>query len=157
MLVPNVSFDAYKLNFLERFIESHLVMFSTNANLKPKDGERTSRPWMWPINLKVIFNKHLLHWYIIIIIMNEKKNRTIKFSFLIFNLLMQSELLRQYFFDFFRANFFVPLLNTRRFTCWVIRSSGGEIWFSWPYTLELWLWKPYKVKEESSHPPDNLV
>jgi len=50
--LPNKSFDEYKLNFFERFIESHLVMFNGNSNLKPKDGEMTSRPWMWPINLK---------------------------------------------------------------------------------------------------------
>jgi dolichyl-phosphate-mannose-protein mannosyltransferase len=51
--VPNVSFSAYKLNFLQRFLEAHAVMFSGNAGLKPKDGELTSRPWMWPINLRV--------------------------------------------------------------------------------------------------------
>jgi dolichyl-phosphate-mannose-protein mannosyltransferase len=37
--VPNVSFSAYKLNFFQRFIEAHAVMFSGNAGLKPKDGE----------------------------------------------------------------------------------------------------------------------
>ena len=51
--VPNISFSSYSLNFLERFIESHKVQFSGNAGLKPKEGEMTSRPWMWPINLKV--------------------------------------------------------------------------------------------------------
>jgi len=49
--LPNVSFDAYKLSFFERFIESHLVIFGVNAILKPKD-DHSSRPWMWPINLK---------------------------------------------------------------------------------------------------------
>jgi len=37
--VPNVSFSAYKLNFFQRFVEAHAVMFSGNAGLKPKDGE----------------------------------------------------------------------------------------------------------------------
>lgn len=50
--LPNVSFSAYKLNFFQRFVEAHAVMFSGNAGLKPKDGEMTSRPWMWPINLR---------------------------------------------------------------------------------------------------------
>lgn len=50
--LPNVSFSAYKLNFFQRFFEAHAVMFSGNAGLKPKDGELTSRPWMWPINLR---------------------------------------------------------------------------------------------------------
>lgn len=27
-------------------------MFQGNAGLKPKEGEVTSRPWQWPINLK---------------------------------------------------------------------------------------------------------
>lgn len=53
MTVPNVSFSAYKLNFFQRFVEAHAVMLSGNAGLKPKDGEMTSRPWMWPINLRV--------------------------------------------------------------------------------------------------------
>ena len=52
--VPNVSFSEYKLNFFQRFVESHLVMFNGNAGLKPKEGEMTSKPWMWPINLRVI-------------------------------------------------------------------------------------------------------
>jgi len=55
--LPNVSIDAYKLNFFQRFIESHLVIFGINADLKPNDGE-TSRPWMWPINLKGQFFCH---------------------------------------------------------------------------------------------------
>lgn len=52
-LVPNVSFEVYAPSFLERFFESHAVMFQGNAGLKPKEGEITSRPWQWPINYRV--------------------------------------------------------------------------------------------------------
>lgn len=54
--VPNVSFSVYAPSFLERFIESHAVMFQGNAGLKPKEGEVTSRPWQWPINYRVHFH-----------------------------------------------------------------------------------------------------
>ncbi|XP_050293965.1 protein O-mannosyl-transferase 2 [Anthonomus grandis grandis] len=50
--LPNVSFEVYAPSFLERFLESHAVMFQGNAGLKPKEGEVTSRPWQWPINYK---------------------------------------------------------------------------------------------------------
>lgn len=50
--LPKVSFSIYAPSFLEKFIESHLVMFQGNSNLKPKEGEITSRPWQWPINYK---------------------------------------------------------------------------------------------------------
>ncbi|XP_065564081.1 protein O-mannosyl-transferase 2-like isoform X2 [Artemia franciscana] len=50
--LPNVSFSEYNLNFFQKFIEAHFVMFNGNAGLKPKEGEMTSRPWMWPINLR---------------------------------------------------------------------------------------------------------
>ncbi|GBM93855.1 Protein O-mannosyl-transferase 2 [Araneus ventricosus] len=50
--LPNVSFDFYAPSFLERFLESHAVMFQGNSGLKPKEGEITSRPWQWPINLR---------------------------------------------------------------------------------------------------------
>ncbi|XP_044730943.1 protein O-mannosyl-transferase 2 [Chrysoperla carnea] len=50
--LPNVSFSVYAPSFLERFIESHAVMFQGNAGLKPKEGEVTSRPWQWPINYR---------------------------------------------------------------------------------------------------------
>lgn len=53
-LVPSVSFQVYAPGFLERFLESHAVMFQGNAGLKPKEGEVTSRPWQWPINYRVI-------------------------------------------------------------------------------------------------------
>ena len=59
--LANVSFSVYAPSFLEKFIESHLVMFQGNSNLKPKEGEITSRPWQWPINYKVaIINKLLI-------------------------------------------------------------------------------------------------
>lgn len=48
----NVSFQVYAPSFLSRFIESHAVMFQGNSGLKPKEGEVTSRPWHWPINLR---------------------------------------------------------------------------------------------------------
>ena len=51
--LPNVSFEVYAPSFWERFVESHAVMLQGNAGLKPKEGEVTSRPWQWPINLKV--------------------------------------------------------------------------------------------------------
>lgn len=50
--LPNVSFQLYAPSFLSRFIESHAVMFQGNSGLKPKEGEVTSRPWHWPINLR---------------------------------------------------------------------------------------------------------
>ncbi|XP_072388031.1 protein O-mannosyl-transferase 2 isoform X1 [Diabrotica undecimpunctata] len=50
--LPNVSFEVYAPRFLERFLESHAVMFQGNAGLKPKEGEITSRPWQWPINYR---------------------------------------------------------------------------------------------------------
>ena len=50
--VPSVSFDEFAPNFVQRFIESHIVMLTGNAGLKPKEGEYTSRPWEWPINIR---------------------------------------------------------------------------------------------------------
>lgn len=50
--MDNVSFEVYAPSFLERFFESHAVMFQGNAGLKPKEGEVTSRPWQWPINYR---------------------------------------------------------------------------------------------------------
>lgn len=50
--LENVSFEVYAPSFLQRFIESHAVMFQGNAGLKPKEGEVTSKPWQWPINYK---------------------------------------------------------------------------------------------------------
>lgn len=50
--LPNVSVVVYAPSFLEKFIESHAVMFQGNAGLKPKEGEVTSRPWQWPINYR---------------------------------------------------------------------------------------------------------
>ena len=51
--VENVSFSSFSPGFLSRFLESHAVMFTGNAGLKPKEGEYTSRPWEWPINIRV--------------------------------------------------------------------------------------------------------
>lgn len=51
--VPNTSFEIYAPNFLEKFLEAHTVMFQGNSGLKPKEGEITSQPWQWPINIKV--------------------------------------------------------------------------------------------------------
>ncbi|XP_020708098.2 protein O-mannosyl-transferase 2 [Athalia rosae] len=50
--LPNVSFQVYAPGFLERFFESHAVMLQGNSDLKPKEGEVTSRPWQWPINYR---------------------------------------------------------------------------------------------------------
>ena len=47
-----MSFDEFAPNFVQRFIESHIVMLTGNAGLKPKEGEYTSRPWEWPINIR---------------------------------------------------------------------------------------------------------
>lgn len=52
--VPNVSFENFAPGFVEKFIESHTVMLTGNAGLKPKEGEYTSRPWEWPMALRVI-------------------------------------------------------------------------------------------------------
>ncbi|XP_059220092.1 protein O-mannosyl-transferase 2 isoform X3 [Stomoxys calcitrans] len=46
------NFSVYAPGFFARFIESHAVMLQGNSGLKPKEGETTSRPWQWPINLK---------------------------------------------------------------------------------------------------------
>lgn len=51
--LPNVSFHIFAPSFIQKFVESHLVMFQGNAGLKPKEGETTSRPWQWPINYRV--------------------------------------------------------------------------------------------------------
>ncbi|XP_045162576.2 protein O-mannosyl-transferase 2-like [Mercenaria mercenaria] len=50
--LPDVSFEVHKPSFLDKFIESHAVMTQGNAGLKPQEGEVTSRPWQWPINLR---------------------------------------------------------------------------------------------------------
>lgn len=51
--MPNVNFSIYAPGFWSRFVESHAVMLQSNAGLKPKEGEVTSRPWQWPINYRV--------------------------------------------------------------------------------------------------------
>ncbi|ODN04599.1 Protein O-mannosyl-transferase 2, partial [Orchesella cincta] len=50
--LPNISFQVHAPNFIEKFVESHTIMFEGNAGLKPKEGEVTSRPWQWPINYR---------------------------------------------------------------------------------------------------------
>lgn len=50
--LANVSFQNFAPGFIAKFIESHAVMLQGNAGLKPKEGEYTSRPWEWPINLR---------------------------------------------------------------------------------------------------------
>ncbi|CAI8034049.1 Protein O-mannosyl-transferase 2 [Geodia barretti] len=51
-LLPHVSFEFYKPSIFSKFLESHLVMAESNNNMKPKEGEITSKPWHWPINLQ---------------------------------------------------------------------------------------------------------
>lgn len=42
--------------YLACFIyETSFLLFQGNAGLKPKEGEVTSRPWQWPINLRVSY------------------------------------------------------------------------------------------------------
>ncbi len=50
--LPNISFHVHAPSFIEKFFESHTIMFEGNAGLKPKEGEVTSRPWQWPIDLR---------------------------------------------------------------------------------------------------------
>ncbi len=59
--VENVSFSSFSPGFLSRFLESHAVMFTGNAGLKPKEGEYTSRPGEWPINIRVRIRKFFCH------------------------------------------------------------------------------------------------
>ena len=51
--MPNSTFEIYAPSFIEKFFESHTVMFQGNSGLKPKEGEVTSQPWQWPINYRV--------------------------------------------------------------------------------------------------------
>lgn len=51
--MPNVSYRVFELNFFQRFIEAHEKMFTGNSAFKPKLSDFQSRPWMWPINLRV--------------------------------------------------------------------------------------------------------
>lgn len=50
--LPNISLNVYAPSFMARFIESHIVMFQGNSQLKIKEGEVSSRPWQWPINYR---------------------------------------------------------------------------------------------------------
>lgn len=66
--MPNTSFEIYAPNFLEKFLEAHTVMFQGNSGLKPKEGEITSQPWQWPINIKVhlLFFVYFVRWWLYI-------------------------------------------------------------------------------------------
>ena len=50
--LPNSSVRDLAPSFFSRFFEAHKVMLQGNSGLKPKEGELTSRPWEWPINLR---------------------------------------------------------------------------------------------------------
>jgi len=50
--LPMMSFEFYKPSFFSKFLESHVVMAESNNNMKPKEGEITSKPWHWPLNLQ---------------------------------------------------------------------------------------------------------
>ncbi|CAB1429412.1 unnamed protein product [Pleuronectes platessa] len=52
--LPNISLSVLKPNFLEMFLESHVLMIRGSSSLKPKDNEMTSQPWHWPINYQGI-------------------------------------------------------------------------------------------------------
>ncbi|XP_013407904.1 protein O-mannosyl-transferase 2 [Lingula anatina] len=48
--LPSVSFANHAPNFIQKFIESHIVMGKGNRGLKPKEDEATSQPWQWPLD-----------------------------------------------------------------------------------------------------------
>ncbi|XP_071832384.1 protein O-mannosyl-transferase 2-like isoform X2 [Apostichopus japonicus] len=50
--LPNISFEVFRSSFIESLLESHVVMAQGNSDLKPKEGEITSKPWQWPINYR---------------------------------------------------------------------------------------------------------
>jgi len=50
--VPKESIQNFKLSFIQRFIHLHKRMPELSGLIKPKENERTSRPWMWPISLQ---------------------------------------------------------------------------------------------------------
>lgn len=50
--LPNSSFHMYAPSYWSKLLEAHTVMLQGNAGLKPKEGEITSQPWQWPINLR---------------------------------------------------------------------------------------------------------
>lgn len=50
--LPNISLADMAPGFFSKLIESHKVMLQGNSGLKPKEGEWTSKPWEWPINMK---------------------------------------------------------------------------------------------------------
>ena len=48
-----LDWTGYRPGFLRKFIESHLLMFANNRNLKQNSDEVPSRPWMWPLAYRV--------------------------------------------------------------------------------------------------------
>lgn len=51
-LLPNVTFTSHAPSFIKRLAESHHIMIKGNSMLKAKEGEDTSRPWQWPIDIR---------------------------------------------------------------------------------------------------------
>eukprot|EP01137_Pigoraptor_chileana_P031262 Opistho-2@18832 len=43
---------SFRPSFFSSFYELHVAMAEVNNGLKPKEGEVTSRPWMWPIDYR---------------------------------------------------------------------------------------------------------
>jgi len=50
--IRNISLKDLAPGFVSKFIESHKTMLQGNSNLKPKEGEWTSKPWEWPFLYK---------------------------------------------------------------------------------------------------------
>eukprot|EP00051_Salpingoeca_urceolata_P023687 m.407471 g.407471 ORF g.407471 m.407471 type:complete len:560 (+) comp20138_c0_seq1:3375-5054(+) len=50
--LPEVSTSNIAPGFFASVLELHRVMFRVNNALKPKEGEVTSQPWEWPLNVK---------------------------------------------------------------------------------------------------------
>lgn len=63
-IVANVSYKIFELSFFQRFLESHEKMLTGNSAFKPKISDFNSRPWMWPLNLRVCLNYvfYVLTW-----------------------------------------------------------------------------------------------
>lgn len=50
--VAAIKLKSLRPGFFARLLESHRVMVQGNDNLKPKEEEFHSRPWMWPIDYR---------------------------------------------------------------------------------------------------------
>eukprot|EP00118_Oscarella_pearsei_P008995 m.49212 g.49212 ORF g.49212 m.49212 type:complete len:704 (+) comp33965_c0_seq3:46-2157(+) len=50
--LPKGSINFYKPSFMQAVIEAHKIMTQVNSNLKPKEGEVTSKPWQWAVNYR---------------------------------------------------------------------------------------------------------